>query len=253
MGPWTPAADVAPAFDQATRACGGARTFSAEVAVSGRAAGSRVRGRLIAGFERPGRVRLEGVAPFGAPAFVLAARDTRAVLLLPREQRVVDGESVADVLEALTGLRRGADDLLALLAGCVVGAPAPGAWSRNAAGWGSVSLGAGVTAFLRQDGGEWRLMAAAHAGGDAAGREWTVEYGEFVSGFPARIRLREQAGTAAGSEPGTDLTLRVSQREVNVPIVPAAFDVAIPPDARPMTLDELRSRGPLADGAPPRR
>lgn len=253
LGPWTAAADISAAFDHATRACAGARSFTAEVAVSGRAAGARVRGRLLAGLERPGRVRLEGVAPFGAPVFVLAARDNRAVLLLSREHRVVDGESVADVLEALTGLRRDADDLLGLLTGCVVGAPRPEAWSRNAAGWGSVALGSSLTAYVRMEGGVWRLVAAAQNGDGAPGRAWSVEYGEFVSGFPARVRLRERAGAADEAEPDTDLTLRISQREVNVPIVPAAFDVAVPPDARPMTLDELRSRGPLADSTPPRR
>ena len=42
-----------------------------EVAIAGRSAGGRVRGRLVARFERPGRVRQEGVAPFVAPAFIL--------------------------------------------------------------------------------------------------------------------------------------------------------------------------------------
>ena len=34
-------------------------------------------------------MRLEGVAPFGPPAFILAARGAMAVLLLPREDRNV--------------------------------------------------------------------------------------------------------------------------------------------------------------------
>jgi hypothetical protein len=251
-GPWTPAGDSASAVAQATSACAGARTFTAELAVSGRAAGSRLRGRLVAGFERPGRVRLEGVAPFGAPAFVLASRGERAVLWLPRERRAVEGEPVAAVLEALTGLRRSADDLLGLLTGCLVAAPGAQGVAQNPAGWLSVDFGDGVTAFLRQQDGAWRLVAGRSKAAGAP--EWAVEYGEFLSRFPGVIRLRERAAGAPGAEASTDLTLRVSQREVNVTLPPAAFDVILPPGTSPMTLDELRGRGPLAEpAASPRR
>ena len=47
--------------------------------------------------------------------------------------------------------------------------------------------------------------------------------------------------------PGVDLTLRVSQRDVNVAIDSAAFDVRVPADAVPIGLAELRGMGPLAD------
>lgn len=38
---------------------------------------------------------------------------------------------------------------------------------------------------------------------------------------------------------------RVQQLEVNTAIDAAAFEVAIPPDTEPMTLEELRSVAPL--------
>jgi hypothetical protein len=251
-GPWTTAPDTTAAVTQATAACVGARTFSAELAVSGHAAGARLRGRVVAGIERPGRLRLEGVAPFGAPAFVLAARDERAVLWLPRERRAVQGASVPDVLEALTGLKRSADDLLGLLTGCLVASPHATAVSRNPTGWMSVDVDHGVVAYLRQQDGAWRLVAGRSSRAGSA--SWTVEYGEFVSGFPSVVRLREQAAGDARAGTSTDLTLRVSQREVNVTLPPAAFDVTLPPETSPMTLEELRGRGPLADtAASPRR
>jgi hypothetical protein len=62
------------------------------------------------------------------------------------------------------------------------------------------------------------------------------------------VRLRERA-TAAGAESLTDLTLRVSQRDVNVTLPSEAFEITLPPGTRSMTLDELRGRGPLAETA----
>ena len=64
-----PAADptAIDAFTKATAACRGFRSLTGELALSGRAAGERIRGRVIAGLESGGSVRLEGVAPFGPP------------------------------------------------------------------------------------------------------------------------------------------------------------------------------------------
>jgi hypothetical protein len=42
-----------------------------------------------------------------------------------------------------------------------------------------------------------------------------------------------------------DLTIRVSQREANVPLENAVFSVDVPKDAVPLTLEELRRAGPL--------
>lgn len=247
-GPWTADPTAVEAFTEATAACRGARTLTAEIGVSGRAGETRVRGRLLAAVERPGRVRIEAIAPFGAPIFILAGRDGRATLLLPRERRYVAEADTSELLEAITGLRRSVDDLLALIAGCAVANAGPAPGSRNRAGWLAVGVDADVTAFLRRDGGGWRLRAASHAGGAPALPPWLIEYGDFVSGFPATIRLREGApDSPAGTS--VDLTLRIAQREVNVAVDPAAFSV-VTRGAATMTLDELRQLGPLADREP---
>ncbi len=241
-GPWVPDVGADAAFDRASAACRGMRTYSAELSVSGRAGATKLRGRLLAGFERPGRLRLEGVAPFGAPVFILAADGGPADLWLPRERRALRGAGVADVLEALTGVRRSADDLAAILGGCVVADPRPAGGARGPGGWWSVRLGEALTAFVRQQDAAWYIRSARAADAGTPPRSWTLEYGEFASGFPARIRLQEQAGAA-----GTELTLRVSQREVNTAIDPAAFRLPLPAGVEPMTIEELRARGPLAD------
>ena len=66
-------------------------------------------------------MRFEAIAPFGQPFFILAGRDDRASLLLPRDNRILTDASVPALLERLTGLSLGASDLRLILTGCLVG------------------------------------------------------------------------------------------------------------------------------------
>jgi hypothetical protein len=218
-------------FLSAAAHCPGLKTMTAELGLSGRAGQERLRGRVVAGLQQGGRVRLEGVAPFGPPIFILAGADDAATLLLPREGRVLPRARVDEVMERLAGLALGGDDLRLVLSGCVADAAQPlepRAWPN---GWKAVTLGRGRVAYLRERNRRWAIVAA-----DAG--EWRVDYDEYLNGFPRRVRIRTSDGAV-------DLTARVSQLEVNVPIDAAAFRVAIPSDVMPMTLDELKSVAPL--------
>jgi hypothetical protein len=86
-------------------ACRGVRTLTAELALAGRAGPDKLRGRVQAGFTRPSAMRLEGVAPFGPPAFILVARDRTATLVLPRESGVLRGAQADEILGALVAWR----------------------------------------------------------------------------------------------------------------------------------------------------
>jgi hypothetical protein len=229
-GTATPAPDAVASFDQATTHCTGLRTLTMELGLSGRAGAESLRGKVITGLQRGGAARLEGVAPFGAPMFILAARGEQATLLLPRDRRVLTSTSVSAVIEHLTGLRLSADDLLLALSACVAAGQASDGrqWSRD---WRGVSAPGGRTVFLRQVSGAWSV-----AGVD--GGDWRADYGQVVNGFPRRVRLRSTDGQV-------DLVASVQQLEVNTGIDDAAFDVAIPPGTDPMTLAELRSVAPL--------
>src|SRR5512138_3465167 len=96
-----PFPDFADVHAQLSTACRGVRTMTAELGLSGRAGSDRLRGRVHAGFARPDSMRLEGVAPFGPPAFILAARDRTATLLLPRESSVLRDQQADAILGAL--------------------------------------------------------------------------------------------------------------------------------------------------------
>jgi hypothetical protein len=72
-----------------------------------------------------------------------------------------------------------------------------------------------------------------------------VSYSGFAAGFPGVVTIRQEG--AGGGSAATALTFQVSQLEANVPFDARAFDVVVPSDAEPLTLEELRRSGPLAD------
>ena len=233
-GAATPDPTAAAAFETATAACTGFRSIEGELALSGRAGGERVRGRVLTGLEAGGAVRLEAPAPFGAPFFILAGRNETATLVLPRERRVLKETAVSAVLERLTGLSLGADDLRLIVSGCLVERAAPTDGRQFPGGWQAVTIGPDRIAYLRTVNGRPVLVAADYG-------PWHVDYAQHASGFPRVVRVR-RAGDA-----GIDITARVEQLDVNTQINPRAWSVEVPSDADPMTLDELRSIAPLAD------
>jgi hypothetical protein len=220
---------------QLSSPCVGVRTLTAELALSGRAGRQKLRGRVVAGFARPAAMRLEGVAPFGPPAFILASRPEMTVLLLPRESRVLRGARAEDILGALTGVTFGPADLLAILTACVVPSPQPTAGRLHGNGWASIDLMGGATLYLQKRGNAWLLRAAKRTG-------WQIEYPAWSGPFPQSVRL--QADDAALM---VDLTAAISQVETNVDLDEKAFTVTVPSDAEAISLEELRQNGPLGE------
>ena len=209
--------------------------------MSGRAFDERVRGRVLTGLEAGGHVRLEAPAPFGAPFFILAGRAEQATLVLPRERRVLQGTSVAAVLERLTGLALGADDLRLIVSGCLVDRASPTEGRQWPGGWQAVTIGPERTAYLRPVQGRPTLVAADYG-------RWHIDYSQHLNGFPRLVRLRSAEAVANADRNTTvDITARVEQLDVNTSINPRAWDVDVPSGADPMTLDELRSIAPLAE------
>jgi len=176
-------------------------------------------------------MRLEGVAPFGPPAFILASRGDTTLLLLPRDSRVVRGATADAILGALTGVSLAPADLQAILTGCVTPAPRMTAGRLHENGWASLELEGGATLFLQQVRGAWQIRAARRDG-------WNIEYAAWNGRFPSAVRLQSQ-------QPAVDLTATVSQVETNIDIDAAAFTVDVPSGAATLSLDELREAGPL--------
>lgn len=230
-GPHTADPAAIDAFNQATRQCGALKTVTAELRLSGRAGTEKVRGTLHTGLAAPASLRFEAVAPFGQPFFILAGRDNRATLLLPRDRRVLKDAPVPDVLERLTGLKLAASDLRLILTGCLAEHQTPTDGRAFERGWRAVTLGAGIVAYLKNVNGTPFVIAADHG-------NWRVDYANHLNGWPRTVRIRSTSGEV-------DMTAGIEQLEINTEIDEQAFAVAVPADADPMTLDHLRSIAPL--------
>jgi len=239
-GPGAPAPDAADALVDATVACRAVSTFSAEAGVSGSIGGRRLRGNLFVGVAPPASARIEAVAPAGQPIFIFVATGNDATLLMPRDNRVLRHGRPADVLEAVAGAPLDASELRETLTGCVVSAR--GTQGRQIGPDWRVASAGSSDVYLRRTAaaGRWQLVAIRHHG---RGGDWRAEYADFDGGLPRAMRLASADGKRF------DLRLKLSQVELNARLGPEVFRVQIPPDAEPITIDELRRSGPLGSSS----
>ena len=70
----------------------------------------------------------------------------------------------------------------------------------------------------------------------------TVTYADYAAGRPSTIRLRAESRAARAA---ADLTLRLSDVEINTTLDPKTFEPDLPAHPVPLTLEELRRAGPL--------
>lgn len=235
----SPLADFAAVHATLATACTGVRTLTTELGLSGRVGDETLRGRVVTGFERPSSMRLEGVAPFGQPVFILAARNGAATLLLPGDRRILRGAPPEAILDALVGVTLAPADLLAVFTGCVVPAPRPIAGRTHQGDWASIDVESGdqqsgprtATLYLRRAGSAWQLRAARRD-------KWQIEYAQGSGLFPQSVRL-------VSPEQRVNLGASLSQVETNVDVDAAAFAVEERNDLTPLTIEELREAGPL--------
>ncbi len=242
-GPGAVFPDFSAAYGQATAECRSVRTMTARLGLSGRAGPTKLRGRIDAGLAAPDQIRLEGFPPlnFGAkPFFVMVARGNDATLLLPRDERVLRGSPPAAIVEALAGVPLGPADLRAVLTGCGLISGEASAGRLYPKGWATIDLAGDTTVFLRQIEGQWRVAAARRV-------PLTIHYADFTSGRAASVRV--WTGSPDGSPGAADLTLKMSDVELNIPIESAVFDLDVPRGALALTLEELRRAGPLGGGS----
>jgi hypothetical protein len=238
-GTGAPFPDAAAAYTEAVRDCSAVRTLSASLSLSGRAGSTKLSARIDAGFSVPARLRLEGfprIAFGGRPFFILVANGTDATLVLTRDNRVLRGAPPSAIVEALTGVALNPDEMRALMSGCAFGAGDVTDGRSFDREWASVQTGA-VTVFLRRMQKAWRVAGARRG-------SLQIEYSTFSGPLPTSVRVHTTS--SAGVVPA-DLSIRISQVEVNTTLGTGVFSVDVPKDAAPLTIEELRTSGPLGE------
>jgi hypothetical protein len=237
-GPGTLAPDIAAVLQQALTSCQRVQSLTAEIAVSGSVNGQRIRARLIGGFTHPS-VRLEAVAPFGAPLFTFVATANDGTLLLPRDGRVVEHGPPAEVMAAVAGVPLGANDMLRTLTGCAMPdrLDSPLAIGDN---WRTSAGPGGAKIYMHRESATapWRLVTYLH-GGDALRSTWRADYDDFHDGLPHVVRL------VSADQRRFNLELKLSQLEPNVQLKPEVFRVDVPPNAERISVEELKRSGLL--------
>jgi len=233
---------LAQAFQASVASCGDLRSLTADIKLSGRVDGRRVRGTLQVGLTRDGGVRIEAVAPFGAPIFTIAGRADAGTLWLPRSQEVVRA-APAEILEALTGVSLPASGLFEIVTACPAEDDAVVKAERFAnPDLARVSLRSGAEVWWRPGVSPLRPLGARRAGA-------LVEYRTFAGDRPQTLRLGAAPGNAGASgtpaAPRADLSLTLQQVEPNVALGDDAFALAVPGGAKALTLSELRQAGVL--------
>jgi len=218
----------------ATASCRDVRSITAELGLSGRVGRVKLRGRALVGAAVPDGIRLEALAPFGPPVFVLAAQAGRATLLLPRDDRVLRDTPPDQIVEALTGVRIDPASLRSALTGCGIALKSPVAARGYGQAWVAVEGASGETLFLELIDSAWRVRGARTP-------VFTITYDELGPVRPIRLTIRGAGEVAA------EVRLRLSQVEINTELGPEAFDVQVPADAEPLTLEELREAGAMGE------
>ena len=238
-GAGTPFPEFSHAFTEATAECRAIKKLSATIRLSGRAGRTKLAARIDSGFAAPAQIRLEGyprVSFGGKPFFILVSHGDVATLVMPRDARVLRGAAPAAIVEALAGVALGPADLRAIVAGCGLQSADPSSGRSFANGWAAIDAGE-TSVFLRQMDGRWRVAGATRG-------PLSVAYGDFAAGKAATVQV---STPAADGRTGADLVLRLSELEIDPPLDDRVFEVEVPPDATPLTLEELRRSGPLGE------
>jgi hypothetical protein len=230
-GPGIPAPDAADVWENVSSACRGLSGVQAALGLTGRIGDQRIPGlagaTLYAAVSSAGAIGLEARVS-SQLAFRMGGTAERATLFLPADNRVVVAPA-ADIVDALVGVRVTPERLLALLGGCMTRSDVVTRAARHAA---LLEVGtADATVFLEQRGGSWGVRAAAADG-------LVMEYRR--SGNQIRDIVLD---SAPGSASDVSLVLRLKQFDLAPNLAPAMFTVAVPDDARPMTVEELRASG----------
>ena len=230
--------EAATTWSAVVTACRSTTSYRSEFALTGRIGDRRIRGlasaRLFTALAANGSIGLEASVS-GQLLFRLGGTTDEATLLLRDQNRVVTARP-NEILEALIGVPVEPQRLLAIVTGCVTMTESIDRAVRHNDVLEVVTSDASV--YLTAAGTGWHVRAARFA-------NIAVDYFAFERGLPRDLRI----ATTGTTGPAVTLDLRVQAIQTNASLDPTLFRVTIPEGATPISIEELRRVGPLADPA----
>ena len=156
-GPGVPAPEANEAWDAATKDCRNITSFAPTLRLGGKIAGARVPGLTVLGaVTAGGGIRLQATGA-GRTLFELAGTNDRATFYWREDNKVATARA-EELVDALVGLKLGADALLPILTGCVTSNDSASGGLRHDR---FVEISAGTArAFLEQQRSVWRVRYA---------------------------------------------------------------------------------------------
>lgn len=198
--------------------------YQAVVRVRGRGPEGRFSGTLMVAFERPERLRVELLGPFGSSRWIALVAEGEITVLFPSRREFVRESAVPAVLDALVGVGWSPDEAMAVLAGAGLpldeSTPTTAFQERD-----TVRVNLAADCFLRLRGPE---VIEASKGG------YRVRY-------PAPWRSKGKAAPERIEVVSEDIsaTLAVSDLDINVPLDAEVFRLEIPAGTSRVGLREI--------------
>jgi outer membrane lipoprotein-sorting protein len=183
---------------------------------------------LLVAFERPDKLRVELLAPFGGSRWLAVVRGEEVTVLFPSRREFLRQAAVSEVLAALVGVRWEAGEVMAVLSGSGVplgGAPPTCAFQEGETLRLEFGLDDGATQSLRLRGAQVI---------EASTPEYRVRYPTAWTSrrrsAPDRIEVGDEKLAAS---------LVVSDLDINVSMDPELFRLEIPPGTSRVEVREI--------------
>lgn len=211
--------EVSSLLSELRRQAESVRRYQGLVRVRGRGPEGGFDARLAVVFERPHRLRVELLGPFGGTRWSAVATDEEISAYFPGRRHYLKEPDVPDVVARLLGIRLGSDDMMAALSG--VGAPLDSSSSP-------VGYRRGRVRVLELESPSKRILEVNDEGQvvSAHSERYRVSYpGSWKSRgrpFPDEVEIENESVRAR---------LTAQDVDVNVELDPGAFVLDIPADA----------------------
>ena len=142
-----------------------------------------------------------------------------------------------DILDALIGVRLAPDVLRRVLSGCLLSSSEPVDGRVYGTKWLVVEMRDGNENYLQFDNDLAKLVAVRSG-------NLLTKYSDFLGAMPRRVQMT-RFGVSGAIE--VEVTVLLAQIRVNAPLSKEIFSVDIPTTFIPITLENLRSAGPMRD------